>query len=429
MVTTKEPANKPLLPLFNLRQLIASCLLLLTMVMTLFAPSAFYLLLLFPLMAIILVLLFQWRKRDSEVLELHDSSLQPSTLVSNEHRTKIDSRVAGQMQLLTELEERTQYLTLLNQIGQVVSDDPTQLEAQTRIGKLITQLFSDTAGALCVRSRDSHTIRTITTWGEVSVEPQFLQNECCALDRGEAYLFTKEKMEAPFCHHLHYTGMSEYLCIPLKVPGQTLGVLHLHALPNDTLSVATQKRAEIAAEQIALVLANLKLRQTLRQNAVLDPLTRLYNREYMEESLEQKLKEMDKHKRPMGLMVLAIDQLQEFANLFGYEKSDELLRELGVFVQSVIRSKDLACRYSDDQFVLMLPGASLDVTKQRAEQLCRGVEQLKAQQKYESADMITFSLGVVSYPQHGQDKTSLIHVAKEALAEAQAAGVSRVIVG
>ncbi len=484
MVTIKGSADKQFLPLFSSRQILAWCVLLLTMIMVLLTPSAFYILLLFPLMAIfiafpvtkqvsrlnslifgswivvmfilafakwqlaeqlssmsivmitfiaamstILILLFHWHKRQSEALQQNNSSSESSLLMSDEYRTKIDSRVAGQMNLLTELEERTQHLTLLNQIGQVLSDNPTLSEAQTRISKLVTLLFDDAAGALCVRSRDSHSIRTITTWGDISVEAQFLDHECCALDRGKPHLFSKANMDEAFCDHLHDTGMSEYLCIPLKVPGQTLGVLHLHALPNETLSVATKKRAEIAAEQIALVLANLKLRQNLRLNAIRDPLTRLYNREYMEESLDQKLREMGKKKSSMGIIMLAVDQLQEFATTFGSEECNELLRELSTFVQSVIRSKDLACRYSDDHFVLMLPGASLDVTKQRAEQLCRGIEQLKAQRKCESADMITHSLGVVSYPQHGEDKTSLIHVAKEALDEAQATGVSRVIVG
>lgn len=485
MVTTKGSANKQFLPLFSSRKTLAWCVLLLTIVMVLLIPSAFYILLLFPLMAIfiafpvikqvsrlnslifgswvvvmfilafakwqlaeqlssmsivmitfiagmstiLILLLFHWRKRHSEALQQNNSSSHSPLLGSDEYRIKIDSRVAGQMNLLTELEERTQHLTLLNQIGQILSDNPTLSEAQTRISKLVTLLFSDAAGALCVRSRDSHSIRTITTWGDISVEAQFLDHECCALHRGKPHLFSKENTDEAFCHHLHDTGMSEYLCIPLKVPGQTLGVLHLHALPNETLSVATKKRAEIAAEQIALVLANLKLRRNLRLNAIRDPLTRLYNREYMEESLDQKLTEMSKKKSSMGIIILAVDQLQEFSTTFGYQKCDELLCELSTFVQSVIRSKDLACRYSDDRFVLMLPGASLDVTKQRAEQLCRGIEQLKAQRKYESADMITHSLGVVSYPQHGKDKTSLIHVAKEALDEAQATGVSRVIVG
>ena len=98
-------------------------------------------------------------------------------------------------------------------------------------------------------------------------------------------------------------------------------------------------------------------------------------------------------------------------------------------MQSTIRGGDLACRYGEDEFVLILPGASLEVTRQRAEQLRKGVRQLKVQQDYSPAKQVTLSLGMVSFPQHGESKKVLIDAAESALARAKASGSSSVVIG
>lgn len=387
-----------------------------------------------------LLLFWQWPRRYNEMLEKHNllpgqkkeqtrPFLEEGSKALEGLLTDVEGGTATQTELLTQLEQHTQHLALLNEIGSVLFSFRTLTEAQERISMLARQLFDSTAGALCVKSCDNKSIRTIATWGELSMEGQFLPDECCALRNGDKHLFSGPEHGTAFCEHLHDTGMTDYLCIPLKVPGQTIGVLHLRAPLGETLSPATQQLAEMAAEQIALVLANLKLQENLRLQAVRDPLTNLYNREYMEESLKQQVQKAKESHASMGIMMLDVDHLQEFNNLFGYKKGDELLRQLGVFLQSTIRGGDLACRYGDDKFVLILPGASLEVTQQRAEQLRKGIHNLNVQEYCCPSKQVTLSLGLVSFPEHGENEKTLIRTARSALARAKAIGGSHVVVG
>ena len=113
------------------------------------------------------------------------------------------------------------------------------------------------------------------------------------------------------------------------------------------------------AEHLALAVANLKLRETLRTQSIRDPLTGLFNRRYMEESLERELRRTIRKKLPLALLMVDVDHFKHFNDTFGHEAGDEILRELARLFQSRLRAEDIACRYGGEEFVLILPDASL----------------------------------------------------------------------
>jgi diguanylate cyclase (GGDEF)-like protein len=124
--------------------------------------------------------------------------------------------------------------------------------------------------------------------------------------------------------------------------------------------------AETVAEHIALALGNLKLREKLQIQNIRDPLTGLFNRRYLEESLAREIYCAERKQQRLGIIMLDVDHFKRFNDTFGHEAGDLLLQELGNFLQTSIRKSDIACRYGGEEFLLMLPESSLETTKHRA---------------------------------------------------------------
>lgn len=128
-----------------------------------------------------------------------------------------------------------------------------------------------------------------------------------------------------------------------------------------------QRLASTTADLLSLALVNIKLRETLKYQATRDPLTGLFNRRYMEETLTRELHCAVRHETPLGIIMVDLDRFRLFNNSFGHEAGDVVLRNLGKFLEATVRQEDVACRYGGEEFTLILPRASLDVTRKRAE--------------------------------------------------------------
>ena len=163
--------------------------------------------------------------------------------------------------------------------------------------------------------------------------------------------------------------------------------------------------------------------------AIRDPLTGLFNRRYLEESLEREISKSKRHKTPLGLIMLDIDHFKDFNDTYGHLAGDVVLTNLSEVLVTYSRREDIACRYGGEEFILVLPGTSVDVTKQRAEELRTIVESRKTV-KYEKEDLpnVTISLGVAVLPEHGTNREKLLTVADDALYSAKKNGRNKVVV-
>jgi diguanylate cyclase (GGDEF)-like protein len=218
--------------------------------------------------------------------------------------------------------------------------------------------------------------------------------------------------------------------------GETLGLLHLLfnkewlQLSPDARERQKRHKQQLAiavAENIALSLANFKLRDTLYTQSIHDYLTGLYNRRYMAELLEKELHRMARKKMPAGVILIDIDRFKGFNDSFGHEAGDLVLREFSLFLRKNIREEDFACRYGGDEFVIILPETSLENACQRAEQLRQGVKGLNIYFRGHPLDTVTLSLGVSVYPNHGISAETLLRTADAALYRAKAEGRDRVV--
>ena len=129
-------------------------------------------------------------------------------------------------------------------------------------------------------------------------------------------------------------------------------------------------------ERISLALANLRLREVLRGQSIRDPLTGLFNRRFMEESLERELRRAVRGKQPVAVLMLDIDHFKRFNDTFGHQAGDALLRALGNLLKETTRGQDVVCRYGGEEFAFVLAGASLDAARKRAELLREEIKHL-----------------------------------------------------
>jgi diguanylate cyclase (GGDEF)-like protein len=222
--------------------------------------------------------------------------------------------------------------------------------------------------------------------------------------------------------------------------GETTGLLYLDTgVPNSANDAAARRAgsfvvqsqlrfARLFAEQAALALANLNLREVLRMQSIRDPLTSLFNRRYMEESLEREIRRAARKKATLAVMMIDVDHFKRFNDTFGHEAGDAVLRFLGNVLRSHFRAEDVVCRYGGEEFTVILPEISLDMARQRADQLCVVAKEQLVEFRGQALDRISISVGVSCYSENGGTADSLLRAADAALYRAKAEGRDRAVI-
>jgi diguanylate cyclase (GGDEF)-like protein/PAS domain S-box-containing protein len=324
---------------------------------------------------------------------------------------------------VNELEQRNREITLLAHMSDVLQACLTVEEAHSAIAALVQPLFPHASGGVFLLNNSKHLLEAVTTWGTpLASEEVFAPNECWAMRRGRCH-FVENTHSSLSCNHLHPNKLpTPSLCVPMMAQGTALGILSLNSHEPGQLLADRQQLAVAVAEHLALALANIKLRETLKNQSIRDPLTGLFNRRYMEESLERELSRCQRKQEPLSIVMIDVDHFKRFNDTFGHEAGDAVLRKLGQFLQSHIRGSDMACRYGGEELTLILPEASLEVTQKRAEQIREGVKHLNVRHHGQPLGAITLSLGVASFPEHGLSGEAVIQAADAALYRAKKLG-------
>ncbi|MEY3868403.1 MAG: hypothetical protein RLZZ338_2294 [Cyanobacteriota bacterium] len=342
---------------------------------------------------------------------------------------------------LNEVKERNEEITLLSHMTHLLQAAISVDEAWLVISQLMPMLFPHNSGGVFRLNPVFNSLEAVIIWGTPSTTQElFLFDECLALQKGQPHL-QEHKSNVLCCQHLISCSPAMSFCIPIANQGETIGLFYLGAgLKNYSLSQGDillsqeqtilkdkQQLAVTVTRQISMGLANLTLRETLRHQSIRDTLTGLYNRRYLEESLDREIHLARRNKTTLGVIMLDVDHFKRFNDTFGHDAGDVVLRELGLFLQNNIRRSDIACRYGGEELTVILPGASLEQITLRAEQLRQGVKSLKLVYQGQSLGNITLSLGVACFPQHGDSGKEVIHVADSALYQAKRLGRDRVV--
>ncbi len=334
-----------------------------------------------------------------------------------------------------ELEQRNREISHLNEMGELLQSCLTVDEAFQVIGASGRQLFPDDTGALYLASSNKDFLEIVASWGTSgpqSLEHVFMSDHCWALRRGRVHA-VEDGCTGLVCQHVkadhpEAKPCKGYICVPMVAQGETLGVLYLETNVEGQLTQSKQRLAISVAEHVALAISSLKLRETLRSQAIRDPLTGLFNRRYMEESLERELRRAARKDTPIGVVMLDLDFFKHFNDSYGHEAGDAILRAVGGFLQEHVREGDIACRYGGEEFTLILPEATLEETRARGNELREAFKLVIAEDGERSFGDLSISLGIAIFPIHGTTGEALLRAADAALYRAKTEGRDRVVV-
>jgi diguanylate cyclase (GGDEF)-like protein/PAS domain S-box-containing protein len=331
---------------------------------------------------------------------------------------------------IKELEQHNWEVTLLNGMADRLQTCTTTEQAYETIARYAAHIFLGQGGALYIFDECDTHVTARATWGEMPpAELEFAVEDCQALQNGRVYL-VEDQADAVRCRHINVDPSVPYLCVPLINQSEKLGMLHLRNEQIDSVQARDQwKRvARMVADHLALALGNLLLRNRLHNQSIRDPLTGLFNRRYLKDTLEYALQAASRDHHCVGVVMLDIDHFKQFNDTYGHDGGDTLLRAFATLLQQYVRCQDVVCRYGGEEFTLILPGAPLDVTRRRAFDLCESIRHLYVEHEGRPLGRITASLGVASFPEHAATADALIKTADRALYRAKGEGRNRVII-
>jgi len=361
----------------------------------------------------------------------------------SELNTELEQRVAERTQELArtenqlrgsleEMQEYTKEIEAINELVELLQSCLTLDEARQQASRVLQQLFP--SGAMLMLNPSRNLLEVVLSWGASAItQGPFAPESCWALRKGCVHVVQPNNFSL-LCGHTDQASAACHLCIPMVAQGDSLGVLSINdpglcdSSAHPRLRRRKQDLATTVAEQISLAFANLTLRETLKYQSVRDPLTGLFNRRHMEESLERELLRAARNAKPVTVLMIDIDRFKLFNDTFGHEAGDILLRELGSVLNSITRGGDIACRYGGEEFLLILAEASLETGCERAAKLREQVANLQIGYRGETLRRITVSIGVAAFPQHGTSAAPLLRSADEALYRAKAGGKDCVVV-
>lgn len=252
--------------------------------------------------------------------------------------------------------------------------------------------------------------------------------DCWALRRGKPHRVDDPGQEQ-VCAHVDSDAERPYLCIPLTAQGEAIGLLHLQLLKGARADAAKAERLSASAtNQVGLAVGNLRLRETLRMQSLTDSLTGLYNRRFLDDTLQRETARAQRTKLPFTVLMIDLDHFKRFNDSFGHEVGNIALRAVGRLLREHFRASDYSCRYGGEEFSVIMPEAPLAPALQRAEALREAVAKLELSQSGRALGAITVSIGLATMPEHATTPPVLLQAADAALYQAKASGRNRVVV-
>jgi len=346
-------------------------------------------------------------------------------------RDQMEVRV---QQRTADLERWNRKISLLADVSNLVQACATPEQAYQVVSHAGLELFPATTGALFIYSASRNELEAKASWGQPDLGPServLVPADCWALRRGREFRI-EDSSTGPLCAHVPSARSGRYLCVPMIAQGEVLGVVHLRQdlsrmEPTDSTIAMNEKLVATLAERLASALTNIKLRESLRNQSIRDPLTGLFNRRYMEESLALEVLRAERRQRALVVVMLDLDHFKRFNDAYGHDAGDQVLREVGALMNSRIRGGDIACRYGGEEFALILPETNLETARRRVDQLRIGIAQLDIRYRGQPVSNITVSAGIAAFPVNGKTGEDLLHAADQALYQAKAEGRDRIV--
>ncbi|HEY9767222.1 MAG TPA: diguanylate cyclase [Coleofasciculaceae cyanobacterium] len=320
------------------------------------------------------------------------------------------------------LEKTNQARIKLTEMNEFIQACASIDEAKEVLADLLRPLFPNTHGAVYLMNNSKNLLDAIAAWGIPHSDGNFDPKECWAIRRGNPHQ-VHPQTSGLYCSHIDAKAtLKPSLCLPMIAERGIIGMLYLRFDYLDAISQSVQDLAETIAQNLAISFANLKLQEKLRFQSLRDPLTGLYNRRYLQETLTKEINRAQRKKQFVSVLMIDVDYFKRFNDNHGHSAGDLVLSQLGTYLISQIRQYDIACRYGGEELVIVMPDASIEDTIIRAEEIRAGVKKLKLEHEGEQLDSISVSIGVSYFPDDSNSVYGLIQAADKALYKAKEQG-------
>jgi diguanylate cyclase (GGDEF)-like protein len=346
-----------------------------------------------------------------------------------------DARIFDLLDEIHELEQFRREQLTLRKLSSFLKSALTTEETLAAVKCYGPQLWPGSTGSVYLLHSTSEYLDRTTSWGEVAHTSQALGwQDCWALRNLRPHCIHETGGEILSQHLAQTPATLPSFCVPLVAQGQLMGLFHLQRVKNSVNTTQNPLSADpslalalAVAEDLSLAHANMKLRESLREQSMRDSLTGLFNRRFVDDFLVRELARAERKTRQLSMIALDIDHFKRINDSFGHGAGDTVLQKVGTILQAHVRDSDVASRIGGEEFLLLLAESPLPLATKRAEDIRNAISVMTL--KYEDRELgpITASFGAAAYPEHGRTPEALKRAADKALYDAKHAGRNTVV--
>lgn len=345
----------------------------------------------------------------------------------------LDSRHRRKLLLSSrELAQSNREVHLLASLTQLLQNCNHEEEAFPVIGSILGELFPGSSGCCYLLGASERMLCRVAGWGEqvTTARECFTPEDCWAYRRGQVHgLGARQQGAEVRCAHVQ-PWVGAYVCAPMLAQGKVIGDLYLERGEPEKSDERFAHYADLlssAADTISLSLSNLRLRNSLRDLATRDALTGLFNRRYMEESLQRELDQAQRHQHSFAVVMLDVDHFKPLNDTYGHDAGDLMLKRIAdQLVHFGRRGFDVACRYGGEEFILIVTEITRKVLNERLEGLRLEIEAQRVSFAGKDLPKTTISMGVAFFPDDAGSAADLVSKADQALYRAKQNGRNRI---
>lgn len=330
---------------------------------------------------------------------------------------------------LARLKRRNGEIGLLAEMARLMQTELSQKETLQLASTYCQKLIPASEGEFFLYRNSADVLQHAAAWGqaeEKGTDAILNPKDCWAIRRGRWHLSVhNHDLRCPHYPAASGTEPVTDCCLPLMAYGEILGLLHIRQIGLRDLSEEGLQIAEAVAEQTALALANGRMRQVLETQSIKDPLTGLYNRRFMDETLNRELVRAERNGACLSVVMIDLDNFKQLNDSYGHSAGDAVLRAASALIVQSLRSSDIACRFGGEELIIILPDCPPEGAVARAESIRVALEEMSLVDHGQTLTA-TASFGVSSTQTCGGNQNALLKAADSALYAAKRSGKNRV---
>jgi len=322
---------------------------------------------------------------------------------------------------------RAERLSITADMLQALDSVKTPGELARILPVFLRKLLPNTSGAVYIYRNSRDVLELKASWGEGDGVPEVVfPGDCWGLRLGKVHLASAEHDLC--CEHggNWLSAHDTQTCVPMISQGDVIGVLVIAADQQDG-NLLESALVLTLSEQLSLAISNVSLRETLRHQSTVDPLTGLYNRRFFDESLKRELARAQRSKSACSVVMVDLDHFKRINDTYGHEGGDLVLKAAARIITERVRASDVVCRYGGEELVLMLPDCSAQEAAKCAESIRASLTEIVIQHGGQTVTGISASFGVAQWPGTVSSELELVQAADRALYAAKKGGRNRVV--